>query len=99
MQTRWTQMQVRMSNYQISHFNNIDNGLHDADNDSESQSDSDVEDSGNVFDAQCNVPDKIDNNPDDDSKDRSSDLMEGIAEDSGIAGMCASILMSSIHVN
>jgi hypothetical protein len=48
------------------------------------------------FDAQCNVPDKIDNNPDDDSKDRSSDPMEGIAEDSG---MCASILMSSIHVN
>ena len=51
------------------------------------------------FDAQCNIPDKIDNNPDDDSKDRSSDPMEGIAEDSGIAGMCASILMSSIHVN
>ena len=42
-------MQVRISNYQISHSNNIYNGLDDADNDSESQSDSNVEDFGNVF--------------------------------------------------
>jgi hypothetical protein len=50
------------------------------------------------FDAQCNIPDKIDDNPEDDSKDRSSNPMEGIqvAEDSG---MCASIFMPSIHVN
>ena len=48
------------------------------------------------FDAQCNIPNKIDDNPEDDSKDRSSNPMEGIAENSG---MCASILMPSIHVN
>jgi hypothetical protein len=48
------------------------------------------------FDPQCNIPDKINNHPDDDSKDRSSNPMEGITEDSG---MCASILMPSIHVN
>ncbi|KAF8218557.1 hypothetical protein L208DRAFT_1383258 [Tricholoma matsutake] len=34
------------------------------------------------FDAQHNIPDKIDDNPEDDSKDRSSNPMEGIAEDS-----------------
>lgn len=49
MQTRWTQIEVRISNYQISHSNNIDDNSDDSDNSSESQSDSDVEDSGNVF--------------------------------------------------
>ena len=39
----------KISNYQISHSNNIDNDSDDSDNGSESQSDSDEEDSGNVF--------------------------------------------------
>ena len=47
------------------------------------------------FDAQCNIPDKINNHSDDDRNDRSSNPMEGITEDSG---MCASILMPSIQL-
>ena len=47
------------------------------------------------FDAQCNISDKINSHPDDDSNDRSSNPMEGITEDSG---MCASILMPSIQL-
>ena len=47
------------------------------------------------FDAQCNISDKINSHPDDDSNDRSSNIMEGITEDSD---MCARILMPTIQL-